>query len=614
MEVLEIMKDRPRTLLSYFLPALVLLLTAPTTGRAQSIESEPSLANLAGLVSDLLSQEPEPRVVGDQTVLMAPRSGPLTGPISWLALKGTVGEMEAFLTAAPVDAAAPFTALGLDSLRQAKRALEKRVQLDTDFAGAMRHLGLSVHLMEIARDLTQDPARQTFARETLDGLAESARLLATEGIERAIAADIDPALISAAQAALDDGLILVGSGNYSEAIPFFNIGNLAGNVPVLDLGLFEQNIRDSLSPRTVGYSYAIAQNGILVAEGGGMEGLARTAADGGPVNQNATKEMNIASLAKTITAMTVVQLLVEKNIPVDSSISPWLPSSWPQDESIQNLTFRNLMTQRSGLNKNGGCACGQTTCPSNNDYNSLKGYIMTGVNAPQCYAYQNANFALFRIIIPSLHYGRDTIDTLADGFPSLGGLDGITQVLYKHVVRLRVFDKTGFVRGDCDQNDSNPTLLYTFPDDGNPGVDPGSWTSICGAGGWYLSARELAGILAYRRFTNLILTPQGRDLMDSNFLGWLDPADLGAWGNGDWGLYRNHGGDLPYPGNKGVGSCWMEFPFGVQAAILINSRAGTTAIGPVDLNGDGINDLTAFGSNHQCGVLTNAFDRAWVSP
>ncbi len=599
---------------THVIVTLALLLTAPIMGWGQTIGRAPTLERLAALVEELQHLKPDPNgSAGDQTVLTAPPAGGVAGPISWLALERTVGKLEEFLRTEPVNVNAPFTALGLGSLRQARRALENLVGLDTDFAGAMRHLGQSVHLMEIAWRLSRDSAEAEFAMEALDGLSESALLLATEGISRAEAAEIDPAVVAEAEVALDEALLLALEGNYSAAIPLFNTGNLAGIVPVLDLDLFEQNIRDSLSPQTVGYTYAIAQNGVLVAAGD--DGLARTGADGGPVFQNVDKEMNIASISKTLTAMTAVQLLVENNISVDSSISSYLPSSWTQDGTIQNLTFRNLLTHRSGLNNNGGCACGQTLCPSNSDFSSLQGYIMTGVNAQKCYAYQNANFALFRVILPNLHFGRDTIDALADGFPSLGGLDAISQALYQHVVQLRVFDRTGVVQGDCNQSDSNPTFFYTFPDDGTPGVDPGDWTDICGAGGWYLSARELVAILAYRRFTNKILTQQARNLMDSNFLGWLDPADLGAWGNGAWGLYRNHGGDLPYNGSKGQGSCWMEFPYGVQAVIMINSRAGQTAIAGVDLDNDGINDLMeSFGNNHQCGVLTNAFDRAWVSP
>ena len=110
-----------------------------------------------------------------------------------------------------------------------------------------------------------------------------------------------------------------------------------------------------------------------------------------------------------------------------------------------------------------------------------------------------------------------------------------------------------------------------------------------------MSAFELAGFLAHQRYNNNVLSPSARQLMDFNFLGWMDPANY-SWGNGMYGIYRNHGGDLLYSPTpwKGLDSCVMNFPLTVQASLLINSSGGSYP--------------------YQCRLLQDAFDNAWTAP
>jgi hypothetical protein len=100
------------------------------------------------------------------------------------------------------------------------------------------------------------------------------------------------------------------------------------------------------------------------------------------------------------------------------------------------------------------------------------------------------------------------------------------------------------------------------------------------------------------RYTDEIIDDEIRGLMNTGFLGWLNPgtfADLvgSATFEGDWGIYRAHGGDshnMPVPGMQ---SCMMNYPIQVEAVVLVNSR------------GNGF-------SGHVCTVLRDAFDDAWV--
>ena len=121
----------------------------------------------------------------------------------------------------------------------------------------------------------------------------------------------------------------------------------------------------------------------------------------------------------------------------------------------------------------------------------------------------------------------------------------------------------------------------------------GDWTKVGGGGGWYLSARELAQFLAYVRYSDKILTPATRKLMDENYLGWMAPDEWDL--NYEHGAYLGHRGDLRWnkddPAKRvGMTSLILNYPNGVQVAVLVNS-------------------LGTYGQIHT--QLASAFDAAW---
>jgi CubicO group peptidase (beta-lactamase class C family) len=97
---------------------------------------------------------------------------------------------------------------------------------------------------------------------------------------------------------------------------------------------------------------------------------------------------NAASVNKTMTAVAALKLLAAKNISVTSSIGSYLPKSWTLGNGVSAITFAELMTHKSGIRD-----------PSSlgTSYTGLKGIMAQDITtkAPQ---YQNANFALFRIL------------------------------------------------------------------------------------------------------------------------------------------------------------------------------------------------------------------------
>ncbi len=267
---------------------------------------------------------------------------------------------------------------------------------------------------------------------------------------------------------------------------------------------------------------------------------------------------------------------------MDAPVGLWLPASWNRGPGINTLTFADLMTHRSGLdgNRNRGVSLAE-----------LRSYIAAGIEPADktVLEYQNANFALLRIIIPFLHYGPPAMNTLE----TVMDLDWPTAVLYRDLVRARVLSQAG-VQGDCNiaEGSQPATLSYAYPPSAFPGGFGASWAGPsgflnCSAGGWLFSARELATILAIRRHTNLILSPTARAVMDERLLGWRPRPGL-------LGTYRSHGGllitsDTP---SRGLSACWMELPNGVEASAMVNSFNGAL--------------------HYACDMLKDAFEDALV--
>jgi CubicO group peptidase (beta-lactamase class C family) len=362
-----------------------------------------------------------------------------------------------------------------------------------------------------------------------------------------------------------------------------------------DLNLFEKNIRKALDGKSVGYAYAINLNGQLKRKGaGGYAILKRDLADGTKLSdpkgipQSPDKRMNIASVTKTLTATTVLKILQDKlaqghpNLTVDSKVEPFLPTSWVKGPGIKDLTFKELLSQFSGMNDNGG----------DTGIAALKAWIAKGVTRPKNdYVYINANLAIFRIIIPFMTmpiYKRAHHNIMAK--MNEEKFDEVMSSQYIEEVNDLVLKPMGMPTADCKNTDPQPTRLYNTANQAK-GYVVGDWTKVSGGGGWFLSAVDLARFLAHLRYNNQILSPATRKIMDDHFLGW---RKVGGSPTGDYGIYHAHGGGLFYgsgDNQTGMTSCIMNFPNGAQVALLINS-------------------LGTYSSKYT--LLKEAFDNAWV--
>jgi len=403
--------------------------------------------------------------------------------------------------------------------------------------------------------------------ETLARLVSIARDVAVEVHGMLARGGAGPTLLREVEGHLVRSSELVAAGNFPGALePLSKIVAQESNLS-FSMDAFEDNIRDAFEDETVGFAYAIARNGLLARADG--VGLARTSTDDSEIEQSQHFRMNIASVSKTVTATAVLRLLQMKGLTPDSFVSPYLPPDWEMGPGIATLSFRDLLTHHTGF------------CRQNEswDYATLQSYIEAGIDFDdkEDYCYQNTNFALFRVLIPHL-WG------LADDFPDLPP-DQVTAGLYIFFVQWYVLEPMGIDGANCAEGD--PDLrYYPFPAGNTPGIQQADWTLWSGSSGWYLSAVELVRFMAYRRYDTSILVPGVRLAMDLGFLGWNNPVDW-DWGYGLHGIYRNHGGDINL-----LDTCIMEYPNGVQAAVIINSTGGSYP--------------------YQCVALRNSFDDAWI--
>jgi hypothetical protein len=96
--------------------------------------------------------------------------------------------------------------------------------------------------------------------------------------------------------------------------------------------------------------------------------------------------------------------------------------------------------------------------------------------------------------------------------------------------------------------------------------------------------------MAHLRYTGTLLSPEMRKVMDTGFLGWMDPAQF-SMTEGDFGIYHSHGGDW-FHGAGQAHTCTMKFPLNLEASVVINSERNFV--------------------RHQCRILRDAFDASWV--
>lgn len=400
----------------------------------------------------------------------------------------------------------------------------------------------------------------------------SAKLLTAlqEGGVRTL--DLQPVLANHQQ-----GVALLAAGQNGPAMEAFDHA-VSGGAPLLSfsIDLFEQRLRSVFDAQSVGWAYTIARNGVM--QRSGALGLARTAANPPATLQTEFKRMHVASISKTLTAIVALRHLADLGLTADAPIGPWLPSHWVRGAGVNALTFRDLMTHRSGFAQNN---------VAGEDYASLRNVVALPVGA-RGFDYHNANFGLLRVLVARLA-GLD-----AAAYPEFDS-GQLTAAMFMFRAQ-HVYNGIG-VPFHCSGESTAPTRQYRFPDDGTTGYLEPDRTLQCGGYGVNISSMNLARVLSFWRYTNDLLPTAMRNAMRNHHMGLMEPGRFDH-AQGSFGVYHGHGGDWNH-GSDGLGTCMFSFPNLVEAAVVVNSSRKTTGgytPGP-----------------HQCHVLKWAYEGAWVA-
>jgi CubicO group peptidase (beta-lactamase class C family) len=265
-----------------------------------------------------------------------------------------------------------------------------------------------------------------------------------------------------------------------------NLAQTCYNGDCLAYTTWGQNIDARINQQAVGYGYVILNNGLLMASN--AFGVTRTADDTAPSAPPAmtlNARSNAASVTKTMTAVAALKLLAAKNVSVNSPIAPYLPKRWSLGQGVSAITFAQLLTHTSGV-QNGG----QT-------YAQLQALLAQGVNSrykATCQlaystgkfasCYNNANFALFRILIPYL-----------DGFTDSGVQDIAAATAQEYLTYMNSIYAPD-IAITCTPA-SNAVWSYPYPPGATKGTDWGDWTDKCGGGGLYLSVNQMGVFMAH---------------------------------------------------------------------------------------------------------------------
>ncbi len=235
-----------------------------------------------------------------------------------------------------------------------------------------------------------------------------------------------------------------------------------------------QKIDTTINQQAVGYGYIILNNGLLVASN--AYGKARTASDTPEAAMTLDSRSNAASVTKTMTAVAALKLLTAKNVSVTSSIAPYLPQSWQLGQGVSAITFAQLLTHTSGI---------RDTLNPDTSYANLKATMAQNIlPANKVYKYQNANFALFRILIPYLN-----------GFNDAGVQDLATATDQGYLTYMNSIYAPD-IPISCNPG-LNPVLSYPYPAGATHGTSWGNWTDLCGGGGLQLSVNEMGVFMAH---------------------------------------------------------------------------------------------------------------------
>ncbi|MDE2365239.1 MAG: beta-lactamase family protein, partial [Hyphomicrobiales bacterium] len=254
----------------------------------------------------------------------------------------------------------------------------------------------------------------------------------------------------------------------------------------LDVDGFVHDLRAALDASTVGYVMQLRQRSQPLAAI--QSNWAQRPTDGDEAWAQGVR-MHIASVSKLVTAIAMTRALAAAGLPPTTKIIDYLPAYWSKGPNIDQITFGELMTHRSGFRVNG----------SDTFYTIMKNTVAGGVNAADIgtYSYQNMNFSLCRILISIVSGAVSKNLVFPPPFPQDQFWDFVTINAYKSYVDAHLLAPAG-VSGPTFTHPAPDALAYNFPP-ASP-WNSGDLTADCGGTSWHMSVDDLLAVMGcFRR-------------------------------------------------------------------------------------------------------------------
>jgi len=361
--------------------------------------------------------------------------------------------------------------------------------------------------------------------------------------------------------------------------PFFSF------LYTLNTDKLAQKLHDILTPCVMGYALQLRRSGAVVfSQTWRWSHSKKDGEEGWSIDT----PMHLASVSKLITAMALTRLLDRKGISYDSLVNPWLPSYWTRGNNIDKLTFRHLLTHKSGLLwRNFTGATGPC------DYQAMKDAIADGSNGFSTYDYKNINYALCRVLLATVNGDLPPTFMLSPGgvFAPLFALrdavwDLLTINAYSEYVNDCVFSPSSVGSRQFDHTD-DAALAYASQADADAGWNSGDQRAASATVGWHLTVRELLRVMrTFRRAGTIMSAGRAQRMLDNGFgIDLTRNTSIGTvYGKGGWW----QGGS-----NQVEQSNAFLLPRSMELVILANSPS-CGGVGFFNQVADAIDDCTEF--------------------
>lgn len=314
---------------------------------------------------------------------------------------------------------------------------------------------------------------------------------------------------------------------------------------------------------TVGYAFAISEDGKLAATGSG--GKARIDKD---LDFTPYTRIEIASATKNVVAAALLKLTEAAGLTPETKIWSYLPPDMRSTAhpSWQNVKIKHILGHHSGLGQLVAASSDAEDALMSMRYDGIK-YTMTKpitVDESEAgYVYENRNYAFARVVVPRLW----RLTEPGRGLPDW--IDANSPPWTLHYVNEKLFTPAGISWVTClATNPDTAAHAYNRLDTAAGGLlfeMSGTGFEACASyRGLQMSAVDMVRWQVYLRH-GTIVSPTVRKWMDDLMLGW---RDYGAPAG-----YFAHGGKYD-TGGRSVRTCHGKFPGGVEVAVVVNSKIG----------------------------------------